>query len=251
MNKRERLNRILQMVNEHGTINNNEMIEMLQVSDMTIRRDLDELESAGKLIRFHGGAQSVNYSLDFELLHLEKTTVNMDQKKQIASKAASLVREGDSIFLGPGTTVEIMASLLAGKQITVVTNSLEIFTMLAESRETQLILAGGIRRDQTSCFAGPIANRTIGNIFYDKAFVSCNGIFAKQFTTSSLEEADTMRLAMKNSKSCYLFADLSKFSHQDKFAFGSLSELDAMIVNSPVPEGLLQTCQSLCTVMEV
>ena len=65
MNKRERMNRIMQLVNENGTINNSDIIQLLNVSDMTIRRDLDELEKAGRLIRFHGGAQSVNYNLDF------------------------------------------------------------------------------------------------------------------------------------------------------------------------------------------
>ncbi|MCF0259572.1 MAG: DeoR/GlpR transcriptional regulator [Erysipelotrichaceae bacterium] len=251
MNKRERMNRIMQLVNENGTINNSDIIQLLNVSDMTIRRDLDELEKAGRLIRFHGGAQSVNYNLDFELSMLEKTTVNMEQKKQIAAKAASLVEEGDCIFLGPGTTIEVLASALAGQNITVVTNSLSVYNMLAERPETRLILAGGMRRKDTGFFADPVSNRIIGSIFFDKAFVSCSGLSPRDLTTSTMEEAETLQIALRNSKSCWLLADLSKFHHVDRYAFCPLTDLDGILVNGPMPESLLRRFEASCTIIEV
>ena len=251
MNKRERMNRIMQLVNENGTINNSDIIHLLNVSDMTIRRDLDELEKAGRLIRFHGGAQSVNYNLDFELSMLEKTTVNMEQKKQIASEAASLVEDGDCIFLGPGTTIEVLANTLAGKNITVVTNSLSVYNMLAERTETKLILAGGIRRKDAGCFADPVANRVIGSIFFDKAFVSCRGLSSRDLTTSTIEEAETLQIALKNSRACWLLADLSKFHHVDQYVFYSLTDLDGILVKGPMPDSLRRRYEASCKIIEV
>lgn len=106
MLKRERLTRILQMVNEKGIVDTADIMEALAVSDMTVRRDLDELEKSGKLIRVRGGAQSLDYNIDFELSHLQKSTVQIEEKRDIARYAASLVQDHETIFLGPGTTLE-------------------------------------------------------------------------------------------------------------------------------------------------
>ena len=82
MLKRERLMKICKIVNELGIVTVNEIIDELNVSDMTVRRDLDELEKSGKLLRIHGGAQSLTYSLDHELSHIEKSTVQVNEKQQ-------------------------------------------------------------------------------------------------------------------------------------------------------------------------
>ena len=112
MLKKERLVRITQMVNQKGIISINEIMEQLEVSDMTARRDLDELEKSGKLLRVHGGAQSLSFSMDHERSHLEKSSVQIEEKTRIAHKAASLIQEGETIFLGPGTTIQLLAEQL-------------------------------------------------------------------------------------------------------------------------------------------
>ena len=81
MLKKERLLRIIEIIDQRGIVTVNELIDYLDVSDMTIRRDLDELESSGKLLRIHGGAQSLTYSATQELSHNEKTTIQIDEKK--------------------------------------------------------------------------------------------------------------------------------------------------------------------------
>ena len=114
MLKKERLVRITQMVNQKGIISINEIMEQLEISDMTARRDLDELEKSGKLLRVHGGAQSLSFSMDHERSHLEKSSVQIEEKTRIAHKAASLIQEGETIFLGPGTTIQLLAEQLCG-----------------------------------------------------------------------------------------------------------------------------------------
>ena len=107
-----------------GIISINEIMEQLEISDMTARRDLDELEKSGKLLRVHGGAQSLSFSMDHERSHLEKSSVQIEEKTRIAHKATSLIQEGETIFLGPGTTIQLLAEQLCGRNIRVVTNSL-------------------------------------------------------------------------------------------------------------------------------
>ena len=106
MLKKERLVKIAHKVNQNGIITIQEIMDELGVSDMTARRDLDELEKSGKLLRVHGGAQSLSFSMDHELSHIEKSSVQIEEKKRIAHKAATLISEGESIFLGPGTTIQ-------------------------------------------------------------------------------------------------------------------------------------------------
>lgn len=93
MLKRERLLTISEMVNKKGILTVSEIIEQLNVSDMTVRRDLDELEKSGKLLRIHGGAQSLTYTLDQELSHTEKSVMQIKEKQQIAATAAQLINE--------------------------------------------------------------------------------------------------------------------------------------------------------------
>ena len=90
MLKKERLVKIAQKVNQNGIITIQEIMDELGVSDMTARRDLDELEKSGKLLRVHGGAQSLSFSMDHELSHIEKSSVQIEEKKRIAHKAARI-----------------------------------------------------------------------------------------------------------------------------------------------------------------
>ncbi|SUL37464.1 lactose phosphotransferase system repressor [Staphylococcus aureus] len=109
MNKHERLDEIAKLVNKKGTIRTNEIVEGLNVSDMTVRRDLIELENKGILTKIHGGARSNSTFQYKEISHKEKHTRQIAEKRFIAKKAASLIEDGDTLFFGPGTTVELLA----------------------------------------------------------------------------------------------------------------------------------------------
>lgn len=251
MLKKERLVKISQMVNQKGIISINEIMEQLNVSDMTARRDLDELEKSGKLMRVHGGAQSLSFSVDHELSHLEKSSVQIKEKTRIAHKAASLVQEGESIFLGPGTTIQLLAEQLCGRNIRVITSSLAVFDILSNHAPTEVILTGGVFRENTNTFVGPITNLVLSKLSYTKAFISCNGIYNSGITTHSLEEGESQEIPLDNAKNKYLLADSKKFNRSDFYIFYDLFNFDALITDNEIDPDILKHYQEYTTIITV
>lgn len=142
MLKRERLQKIIEKVNINGIVTVNEIMEELDVSDMTVRRDLDELDKAGLLIRIHGGAQKVNASptpQNYEKSNTEKYDIQTNEKLEIAQFAKQFINDGETIFIGPGTTLEKLATQLLDFKIRIVTNSLPVFNILNQSSTLELI----------------------------------------------------------------------------------------------------------------
>lgn len=153
MLKEERLNAIVSLVDQKGAIKVTEIMERLNVSDMTVRRDLTELEAAGRLKRVHGGASSLNTYRPHELSHDDKQIINSVEKKEIVQKALSLIHEEETIFLGPGTTIELLAEAMEFKHLRVVTNCLPVFETLSKKKNALTIyLVGGEMRLLTKSF---------------------------------------------------------------------------------------------------
>lgn len=251
MLKKERLVTITQMVNQKGIISINDIVEKLNISDMTARRDLDELEKSGKLMRVHGGAQSLTFSMDHELSHLEKSSVQIKEKTRIAEKAATLVQDGESIFLGPGTTIQLLAEKLRGRQIRVITNSLAVFNILVNHSSTEVILTGGEYRENTNTFVGPITNHILHKLKYNKAFISCNGIYNSDITTYSLEEGEAQEICLNNAKNKYLLADSKKFNRSDFYVFYSLFDFDTLITDNEIDDDILKHYQEYTSIITV
>lgn len=240
MLKKERHEKIIKAVNSKGIITTQELMQILEVSDMTIRRDLEELNTSGKLIRIHGGAQSVTYSIDIELSHTQKQVIHMEEKLAIARYAANLIKDHDTIYLGPGTTIELMASMIRSKPDFILTNSLPVFETLKDRFEKQLILCGGTYRNHTGCFVGTITNEQLGQFNLNAAFISCNGISNENISTSSLEEGKAQAIALKHSQQRYLLADHSKFNRQDLYNYYSLYNIDEAISDPSLSEELAE-----------
>lgn len=251
MLKKERLVRITQMVNQKGIISINEIMEQLEISDMTARRDLDELEKSGKLLRVHGGAQSLSFSMDHERSHLEKSSVQIEEKTRIAHKAASLIQEGETIFLGPGTTIQLLAEQLCGRNIRVVTNSLAVFNILSGHTPTDVMLTGGEYRSNTNTFVGPITNMVLSRLRYTKAFIGCNGIFNSGITTYSLEEGESQGIPLDNAKNRYLLVDSTKFNRSDFYIFYDLFNFDAVITDNEIDPDVLKHYKEYTTIVTV
>ena len=140
MIKAERQDKVRQLLEEQGTVSVKEISDALGVSDMTIRRDLEELASLGEIERVHGGARSAqgrpHAMLRHEYSHSEKRTKHAEEKLQIARRSMELIEEGSTIFLGTGTTVEQMASMLPAFRLRIVTNSLSVFNLLEAKTAT-------------------------------------------------------------------------------------------------------------------
>lgn len=234
MLKRERLHKIVEMVNSQGIITVNEVINELNVSDMTVRRDLDELDKAGKVVRIHGGAQSISYSINQELSHTEKKGLQINEKMKIAELAASHIDDGDTIFLGPGTTIELLAQNLINKRIRIITNNYPVFDILKHSDSADIILTGGDFRKNTGALVGPLTNSNLRRLNFTKAFISANGIRNESICTYSIEEGEAQEIALNNSRTKYLLVDNKKINKDDFYVFYNLNDIDHLITDGSI-----------------
>lgn len=233
MRKQERLDEIVNLVNKTGTIYVQDIMETMNVSDMTVRRDLIELEKQGLIIRVRNGAKS-NQHLSFrELPHEEKLFKNVVAKRQVAKKAVELIDEGDTIFLGPGTSVEVLAEEITNKDLRVVTNCLPIFQELLKKKSDtfKVVLLGGEIRETTQAFVGEMTNALMDKMYFSKMFFSGNGIVDGRVMTSSFEEAFTQKLALERSSETYLLIDSSKIGKEDFTSICSLKKVTAVITD--------------------
>ncbi len=233
MKKRERLEEITRLVNQKGTIRVSDIVKLLNVTDMTVRRDLVELEEQGVLTKIHGGARSNKAFQYREYSHAEKHIQNKEAKQAIASKAAQLIEDGDTIFLGPGTTVAFLAEALNNQRLTVFTNCMPVFTLLMakKTEDFQVFLLGGEYRQVTEAFVGEITNTSLEKLRFSKMFFSGNGVRDGEVMTSTLAEAYTQNLALKHSLEKYLLLDSSKIGKDDFTSFCKLRDLTALITD--------------------
>ncbi|MFS1664335.1 DeoR/GlpR family DNA-binding transcription regulator [Streptococcus sp. zg-JUN1979] len=242
MNKAQRLEAITKLVHQKGTIRVSDIMEMFQVTDMTVRRDFAELEEKGVLTKIHGGARSNNAFQYQEYSHKEKHTYHIKEKQEIAKLAADLIEEGDTIFLGPGTTVECLVGEIRTKHLTVITNCLPVFQLLLQKQSDsfRVFLLGGEMRQVTESFVGEITNSILETMHFNKMFFSSNGVKDNEVMTSTVAEAYTQKLAFAHSLERYLLLDSSKVGKSDFASLCQLSQLTAVLTDSVSQEALKQ-----------
>lgn len=232
MLKDERQRAIMSLLEENGTVKVSDMIKQLSISDMTARRDLGELEGQGLLERVHGGARLKNFIRSHELSHREKQIVNIEEKQAIARKAAELIQENETIFLGPGTTIELLAELITLQSVRIVTNCWPVFQRLSEENSLRKVyLLGGEMRSTTQAFYGEITNKNLMDMHFHKAFFSCNALNEQDIMTSTFEEGQTQAIALDNSVERYLLVDHSKIGQKDFYSYYHLKDVTAVITN--------------------
>ncbi|MCE5097918.1 DeoR/GlpR family DNA-binding transcription regulator [Staphylococcus devriesei] len=234
MNKYDRLDEIIKLVNQKGRVRTNQIVEELNVSDMTVRRDLAELEEKGLLTKIHGGARSNSVFQFKEKSHQEKHTHNIEEKRLVARKAVNLIEEGDTLFLGPGTTIECLAELIDHKSLTIITNCFPVFKILFEKRslDFKVYLLGGEMRELTESFVGEMTNTLLKTKNFSKMFFSCNGVKEANVLTSTIDEAYTQQLALERSVETYLLIDDSKIGKEDFTELCKLDDLTAVIIDN-------------------
>lgn len=217
----ERHQLILNLLAEHGIVKIQELVDRTHSSESTIRRDLVQLEMENKLLRVHGGA-SLPQGKRTELSNLEKSTKNLQNKLIIAKYAASLVNAGDSIYIDAGTTTVQMIQYLNQKDITVVTNGVNLIEPLLEKGITTYLLGGMVKKN-TKAMIGSGALSSLKTYRFEKCFIGVNGIDLKfGYTTPDPEEALIKQTAFSLSQDTYIVADHSKF---DGVSFSKISDL--------------------------
>lgn len=209
----ERQNHIAELLNEKSSIRVSELSEIFNVSESTIRRDLQEMEERNLLMRTHGGAVGVNRT-NFEPNFIDKKNEREEDKIHIAEIAATMIEDGDTIILDSGTTTLEIAKRIKAKSLTVITNSIDIAAELSLKEGIETIVAGGSLRLNTRAMVGHIAENTFRNFRVDKAFIGTNGISIEEgITTPNIMEAQTKKAMINCARKVIVVADSSKFSN--------------------------------------
>ena len=224
-----------------------DLVDLLETSESTVRRDLDELESEGKLHRVHGGAEKI-HTLQDEPDIRQKSIKNIQAKKTLVQKAAELVQDGDVIFLDAGSTTELLIPLLNQEGLTVVTNAIHHAAKLVDKNIKTLII-GGFIKNTTDASVGQIAVEQVRRLNFDKAFLGMNGIDAEHITTPEMEEAVVKRSIIASAKKAYILTDSSKLGQVSFINVASLS--DVTIITNHCDHPLLPIIKEKTGVIEV
>lgn len=231
----ERQKRILNLLEERGSLSLHELIDYCEVSEATIRRDLTSLEEKNLLYRTHGGAMKRTSARGSEIGVEAKRTEFLPEKKEVAKYLCkNIVQSGQTIYLDAGTSTYEMIDYLRDRKITVVTNSTYHLPRLINNKIHTIIL-GGTLKHSTQAVVGPAAIEQLKNYSFDMCFIGCNGVDENfGVTTADESEAFIKSLAIQNSKKKYVLADKTKFGHRKFQKFAELDEVT--ILSYEVPE---------------
>lgn len=220
-----RMNKIVEIVDDKGSVSVQELMEMLNTSESTIRRDLASLHNNGQILKVHGGAVTVKNNMrtkDDEVFLRQE--LNRESKVKIARHAVSLIQPNDFIYLDAGTTTDIMADYMDEKSITVVTNGISHAKKLA-SKGIRTYLLGGLLKSSTEAIVGEEAVISLRKYNFVKGFFGTNGVTVKEgFTTPEVKEALLKEKAMERTKDIYILADSSKFGCISSVKFGDFNK---------------------------
>ena len=231
---------ILNTLNETGILHTNEIMKQCNVSEITIRRDLIELEAKGLLVRTHGGAVK-SKATDMMFSYEHKISQNRQNKDAICRLAADHIYEGDIIFVDCGTTLSLITKFITKfKSLTVITTSLPVVSDLINYSNIRLSLIGGEIDSERQATYGSVAENIIGMYHADKAFIGADGISLKKGLSSfDDKEGAVTRMMMENSDEVFLLCDSSKIEKNSFVIFASISGIDHLITDEQIlPEQL-------------
>lgn len=240
MLKRERQALELDLIKKNQVMSVRALEDALGVSGMTIRRDLDELTENQLIKRIYGGVTSIDFDVSESSSFKDNQMLNYEAKSAIAKKAAALIAPGDFIYLGPGTTNELIVDYLPTTDVQVVTSNIAAFNKLIALPNTPtLILVGGLYDTRSDSVNGNIAELMLQPMRFDKSFISVRGIDHLSLTTFNSNAAKLQALALTNSRARYVVSDGSKMNQHAFFEFYQMKPDDYLITNTGLDEKLV------------
>jgi DeoR/GlpR family transcriptional regulator of sugar metabolism len=247
---RERHNRIVRALRADGSASVRELATALQVSESTIRRDLEVLDRNGELVRTYGGAV-VNPRATVE----EGGRSDVEQpfsaggddplKQRVAAAAASLVPDGGVVILDIGTTTPLVAQHLCGRDVTVITTNLAVFDELRDDDAVRLVLLGGVVRRNYRSLVGSLAELALGKVSADMVFLTCTGVRANGHVVDNMAvEAPIKQAMIAASDRVVLLAAETKFPGSGALRLCSLTDVDTLVTTAGAPEETLAICRN-------
>ena len=225
--------RIVDLILERGQCAVEELARELDVSDMTIRRDLDRLAERGEVVRTHGGASPGNH-VSFEFQFLRRSQENAAAKRLIGATAASMISDGQSVLLDSGsTTLAIARELLHRNRLTVITTSLPIASVLQRAPRVDTLLLGGFVRRDSPDLEGPLTEANLDYLRADIAFLGADGIDEQgNVYNASLNLARMLSKMVTSAARVYVVADESKLGRRALASFGNVTQWGGLITNA-------------------
>ncbi|QVJ01323.1 DeoR/GlpR transcriptional regulator [Nocardiopsis eucommiae] len=237
---------ILEQVRRDGGVRVTELVEAFDVSDMTIRRDLDALEHRGSLVKVHGGAVAAEGARTTEPGFEAKSTLQSDEKRAIARAVAALVEPHSAVGLSAGTTTALVAEHLRDTPgLTVVTNSIHVAEVLYRSARTDqtVALTGGFRTP-SDALVGPLALASVRGINLDTLVLGVHGIHDRAgFTTPNLTEAETNRALVEAAGTLVVAADHTKWGTVGLSTIAPLDRCDVLVTDDRITPAARETLQ--------
>jgi DeoR family fructose operon transcriptional repressor len=233
----ERQRAVLDLLKIRGRVDNTELSKRFGVTSESVRRDLTVLEEEGLLIRVHGGA--ISRPVDDSVPDLSARTAQMAKEKRwIAASAAGLLPAVGAVFVDAGSTTQYLAEFIAADaDLTVVTNSLPLASVLAVRPAPVVKMLGGEVRN-TLAQVGPWALQNLASLHLDLAIIATSGVSVEHgFSTPSSAEAEIKRAVIRAASKVVVLADSSKLGRKYFERFGSLGEIDLLITDAGAQEG--------------
>ncbi|MHB9130721.1 MAG: DeoR/GlpR family DNA-binding transcription regulator [Armatimonadota bacterium] len=238
--KEERWRDILTILAERGRIRVGHLAERLNVSEATVRRDLEAMQAQGMLQRTHGGAMLPKPTA-FEVSFDESQSRALAEKRAIGLRAAALVQEGESLIIESGSTTLEMARYLAEMhKLTVLTNSLAIAKELSANEGIEILVLGGSLRRQSASLVGSWVSDLLRNVRVDKAFLGVNGLSADfGLSAPNVFTAESRAAMIAAARTRIALADHSKLGVENLYHVAPLDALDILVTDTAATEDQL------------
>ncbi|HHW47954.1 MAG TPA: DeoR/GlpR transcriptional regulator [Clostridiaceae bacterium] len=236
----ERQQHILELLEQKGEVQLQQLKDIFSdVSMMTLRRDLINLENEGYLIRTYGGAVSVKKitaNSGEEDAYSRRATENVEAKKKIAEKAVKIVEKDRSMFFDSGSTIMCLAEILPDDSYYIVTSGANIALELVKKLRTTVFTLGGLMNRNTLSMSGPNAISSLDTINIDLAFLAASGFsIDKGFTVANMYECELKRKVVEQAKKVILLMDTSKINKDLPFTYATLKDIDMWICEKELP----------------
>lgn len=233
-----RRKKILEQIKANGEVLVTGLSKEFDVSEVTIRNDLEHLERKNLLIRARGGAIHTENNVGIDQRITEKNKIHIAEKMAIGKRAASLIQDGDTIIIDSGTTTaEIVKHLGSVKQLNVITNALNIANLLMAYSNINVIIPGGYLRQNSMSLVGPLAEKNLRNFFVDKVFLSTDGFDTKQgIFTPNIDEAHLNGIMIEISREVILVTDSSKFKRKSLALICGLNKIKIVVTDKAIPD---------------
>jgi DeoR family transcriptional regulator, glycerol-3-phosphate regulon repressor len=236
----ERHHQIRQIVQAHGYVTIEQLTREFNVTPQTIRRDINVLSSAGHIRRYHGGA-GVGSSTE-NVAYTERKILCFEEKRRIARAVAQQIPDHASLFINIGTTTEAVAQALTQhKRLRIITNNLNVATILSANEDFEVIVAGGLVRHRDGGIIGEATIDFIQQFRVDYGIIGISGIdLDGTLLDFDYREVRAARTIIDNSRRVFLAADHTKIGRNAMVRLGNITEINTLFTDQPPPRGLVE-----------